>query len=142
MITAVANWFHILAILIWIGGMFYTLFVLRPSLSVLGEEKGKFVITAMGRFFPLVWIAIFLLLLTGGYRVHNYIHSGLFISKLIVYSIMVIVFSYIYFGLFSKLKQVDKAQKPVIISKITKLIQLNFVLGLIVIFLIELYKNT
>ncbi len=141
MITAVANWFHILGILIWIGGMLYTLFVLRPSLSVLGEEKGKLVTTAMGRFFPMVWVAILLLLITGGYRVHYYIHSGLFISKLFIYGIMVAVFSYIYFGLFKKLKTAEKSEKPNIIEKITKLIQLNFGLGLLVIFLIELYKN-
>ncbi len=141
MITAVANWFHIIAVLIWIGGMLYTLFVLKPSLNVLGDEKGKFVITAMGKFFPLVWMAIFLLLITGGYRVHNYIHSGIFISKLVVFGIMVLVFSYIYFGLFKKLQKVEKSEKPVIISRITNLIKLNFVLGLLVIFLIELYKN-
>jgi uncharacterized membrane protein len=141
MITAVANWFHLLGVLIWIGGMLYTLFVLRPSLSVLGEEKGKFVITAMGRFFPLVWLAIFLLLITGGYRVHNYIHSGIFISKLAVFGIMVLVFSYIYFGLYKKLDKVEKTEKTVIIGKITNLIKLNFSLGLLVIILIEIYKN-
>ncbi len=141
MITAIANWFHVLAILIWIGGMFYTLFVLRPSLSVLGEEKGKFVVTAMGRFFPLVWLAIILLFITGGYRVQYHIHSGIFVSKLVIYTIMVLVFSYIYFGLFRKLRTAEKLEKPKIIANITKLIQLNFGLGLLVIFLIELYKN-
>ena len=141
MITAVANWLHILAILIWIGGMLYTLFVLRPSLSVLGEEKGKLVITVMGRFFPLVWLAVVLLFITGGYRVQHYLDSGIFLSKLAVYTVMVLVFSYIYFVLFRKLRAVEKDEKPKIVAKITGLIRLNFGLGLLVIFLIELYKN-
>ena len=140
MINAIATWLHIIAVLIWIGGMLYTLFVLRPSLPVCEDKKFILVRTAMGKFFPLVWIAIFLLLLTGGYRAHKYIHSTAFDLKLVLYGAMVVVFSYIYFGLFKKLDSLPKEQKVQIVGKITNLIKLNFTLGLIIIFLIQITK--
>lgn len=35
MINAVLEWLHIIAVLIWIGGMFYTLFILKPIIIFL-----------------------------------------------------------------------------------------------------------
>lgn len=141
MIDAVANFLHVIGVLIWIGGMFYTLFVLRPSLHVLGKEKLLFVETVMGRFFLFVWGAIILLLITGGYRAHLHIKSPLFDLKLLIYAVMVVIFSIIYFVFFKKLKSLPLEKKPSIIQKITLLIRINFVLGILIIFIIELYKK-
>ncbi|NPA52441.1 MAG: hypothetical protein GXO22_06070 [Aquificae bacterium] len=142
MIEALANVLHVLGVLIWIGGMFYTLFVFRPSLQILKpEERLNLVLQAMGRFFRYVWIAILLLFLTGAYRVHLHIHSYLFEIKLIIYFLMVAVFSYIYFFLYKKLPKIPNLEKPNLINKIIVLIKLNFGLGLLVILLIELYKK-
>ena len=138
MFNSILSWFHILAVLIWIGGMLYTLFILRPSLDVLEDKKPMFMKNIMDRFFPLVWTAIFILLITGGVKVHFYVNSPYFIAKLVIYTIMVIVFSYIYFGLYKKLP--SASNKQIIMEKITNLIKLNFTLGLIIIFLIELVK--
>ncbi len=140
-IDAVANFLHILGVLIWIGGMFYTLFILRPSLNVIGKEKLVLIPELMGRFFKFVWIAIFLLLITGGYRAHLHVQSYIFDAKLLIYLVMVLIFSYIYFNLYKKLIKASNEEKPLLINKITALIKLNFSLGLIVILLIELYKK-
>ena len=141
MIDAFLNFLHVVGVLIWIGGMFYTLFVLRPSLSVISTDRASFVETVMGRFFKFVWIAILLLLITGGYRAHIHIHSLVFDLKLFVYTVMVLIFSYIYFVLFQKLKKSTLEENPFLIKKITLLIKTNFGLGLLVILLIEIYKK-
>lgn len=141
MIDAFSNFLHVIGVLIWIGGMFYTLFVLRPSLSVISTDRVLFVETAMGRFFKFVWVAILLLLLTGGYRAHIHIHSPVFDLKLFIYTMMVLIFSYIYFVLFRKLRKSNLEEKPFLINKITLLIKTNFGLGLLVILLIEIYKK-
>ncbi|RUM47078.1 MAG: hypothetical protein DSY47_07180 [Hydrogenothermus sp.] len=138
MIDAVLLWIHIIAVLIWIGGMLYTLFILRPSLSVIGEKKGIFMKSIMDKFFPLVWIAIATLILTEGYKAHYFISSPLFILKLVIYIVMVINFSYIYFGLYKKLPSAENKQE--IMAKITTLIKVNFTLGIVIILLIELVR--
>ncbi len=141
MIDAIANFLHVLGVLIWIGGMFYTLFVLKPALSILGKEKLNLVPQVMGRFFKYVWLAIFLLLVTGGYRAHLHTGSYLFNIKLLLYLVMVLVFSFIYFVLYKNLQKSPTDQRPLIINRITLLIKINFVLGLVIILLIELYKK-
>jgi len=134
MIDMLVVWLHLVAVLIWIGGMLYTLFVLRPSLEVLEDKKPVFMKKIMDKFFPLVWLAIFILLLTGGYKAHFFINFPVFIAKLVIYTVMVINFAYIYFGLYKKLPSAEN--KLVIMNSITNLIKINFILGLIVIFLI------
>ncbi len=139
MIDAVATFLHIIGVIIWIGGMFYTLFAFRPSLTVLQENRLLLVETVMGRFFRFVWLAIVLLLITGGYRAHLHINSVLFDLKLLIYTVMVLIFSYIYFGLFKKLKKLPAEKKKEVVDRIVLLIRVNFGLGLLVIFLIEMY---
>jgi len=138
MLSAILMWLHIVAVLIWIGGMLYTLFVLRPSLDIIGDKKPVFMKKIMDRFFPLVWIAIIILLITGGIKAHHYTSSPYFVLKLIIYTVMVINFTYIYFGLYRRLPSSDN--KPALMAKITTLIKVNFILGLIVIFLIEMVR--
>lgn len=138
MIDVLLLWIHIIAVLIWIGGMLYTLFILRPSLSVIEEKKGIFMKSIMDKFFPLVWISIATLILTEGYKAHYFISSPLFILKLILYVVMVINFSYIYFGLYKKLSSAKNKQE--IMTKITTLIKVNFTFGIIIILLIEFVR--
>jgi len=57
---------HTLAAVIWVGGLFFLVGILRPAASSvpLGERLPLLSI-AMGRFFLWVWIAIITLLVTG-----------------------------------------------------------------------------
>ena len=134
MLDAVILWLHILAVLVWIGGMFYTLFVLKPNLGQLGDKKLQFLKSIMDKFFPFVWASIIVLFITGGIKAKYFVNIPLFDLKLFIYFVMVLVFSYIYFGLYKKIPTAEN--KPPIFMKISNLITLNFILGLIVIFLI------
>ena len=58
---------HLLAIVVWVGGMVFALFCLRPAaLAVLSPpQRIPLMHAALGRFFKLVVLAIALLLVSG-----------------------------------------------------------------------------
>ncbi|ADC89101.1 integral membrane protein-like protein [Thermocrinis albus DSM 14484] len=98
---------HILFTCLWVGGMIFTIFFLRPSLRELTDTAKRGLLTSLyGKFFAGVWLAILLLFLTGmamwhGYR-RDFFSNTLFHVKLFLFGIMVIIFSYIYFFLYRK----------------------------------------
>jgi uncharacterized membrane protein len=57
---------HVLAAVIWVGGMFFAYMVLRPSAGPL-EAATRIALWrhVFGRFFPWVWASIVVLLATG-----------------------------------------------------------------------------
>ena len=57
---------HLLAVIAWVGGMFFMLTCLRPSLGVLdGAARPKLMSAVMARFFAIVNVATLVVLLTG-----------------------------------------------------------------------------
>jgi uncharacterized membrane protein len=57
---------HVLAAVIWVGGMFFAYLVLRPSTGPLqSEARLTLWHRVFGRFFPWVWLSIALLLASG-----------------------------------------------------------------------------
>ncbi|MBY0339942.1 MAG: CopD family protein [Rhodocyclaceae bacterium] len=59
--------FHLLAVSIWIGGMFFALCCLRPAALQLLEPQQRLPLlhAALGRFFPWVAVCIVLILCSG-----------------------------------------------------------------------------
>ncbi len=57
---------HVLAAMVWVGGMFFAYMVLRQSAGPL-EAAARFALwhRVLGRFFPWVWACIILLLVSG-----------------------------------------------------------------------------
>ena len=66
MILAV-TWLHLLAAVVWIGGMVFLSLVLVPVLKQgpFAAQRGLLIKTAAGRFRAVVWGAVFVLLATG-----------------------------------------------------------------------------
>ena len=60
------NFFHLIAAIIWIGGMIYINFILMPRLKVIDpQERGK-LLNAVGKTFSIwAWSSIVVLILTG-----------------------------------------------------------------------------
>lgn len=57
---------HTLAAVIWVGGLFFMVGILRPAASAVPlAERLPLLSSAMGRFFLWVWIAMIVLLVTG-----------------------------------------------------------------------------
>jgi uncharacterized membrane protein len=59
---------HLAAAILWLGGMAFTLLVLRPALPTLaqGADRLQLLAAVLRRFFMAVWISIGTLALTGG----------------------------------------------------------------------------
>lgn len=133
---------HLLASVIWIGGMFFAFMFLRPAASLL-EPQQRFPLwtNVFKRFFPWVWAAVVTLLVTGigmiamlggmgavGVHVHIMLLLGIF---------MILLFLHIFFNPFKKLKNAvteqDWAAAGHQLDKIRKFVRANLILGLIVI---------
>jgi len=123
---------HLFFATLWVGGMIYTLFFLRPSLKRISEsQKSDFVKNVYGRFFLAVWLSILILFLTGmglwhGYR-RDFSTNFLFHLKLFLFAIMVLNFAYIYFFLYRKNR----------LSAIPSLVAINLLLATIIYIIIS-----
>jgi len=137
-IGIVALFFHILAAVIWVGGMFFAYVVLRPSMSVLEPIQRIALHTQIyRRFFLVVWHAMPLILLSGfvvlfgfyggmefvGWNVHLMLLLGLIMSA---------VFLLIFFGPYARFRRTtDRTVAAASIDRIRKLIGINLVLGIV-----------
>src|SRR5271163_2711170 len=133
---------HILAAIVWVGGMFFAHQVLRPAAAML--EPGPRLILwshVLGRFFAWVIAAIMLLLLSGyalvfgvfgGFRaIGLYIHlmQGLGI-------LMILLFLHLYFAPWRRFRMAvarqDWAEGGRQLGRIRTIVTINLVLGLVV----------
>lgn len=66
-------WLHLLAAVIWIGGLFFQLLVVRPTLNRAAtvREQVRLGLSLEGRFRAVMWPAVGVVLLTGLYNVMN-----------------------------------------------------------------------
>jgi len=58
-------WIHLFAAVVWIGGIFFILFVALPSAKKTLEQPGSFMGALSKRFVPLANISILLIFVTG-----------------------------------------------------------------------------
>lgn len=131
---------HLLAMAIWVGGMAYTLLVLRPSLTVLdpSARRGLHAQTAK-RFFLLVWHAMPLMLLTGWAMIFG-VYGGfahLPTSVNIMHTlglIMAALFLVLFFGPWKRFRAASGAEAAMAASdSMRRLIGINLVLGVVTI---------
>ena len=141
MIAGVVLALHLLGAVVWVGGMFFALIVLRPSLSVLEPTQHMALHRQIfRRFFLVVWHAMPVILITGyvllfgiyggfagaGWNMHLMHLLGL---------IMAVVFVVLFFGPWKRFRRADDAAA---LTLIRRLITLNLVLGLLTIIMAAL----
>jgi uncharacterized membrane protein len=129
---------HLAGAMVWLGGMTFMLFALRPSLPLLETPAQRLPLLAavLRRFFVLVWAAIAVLLLSGFYM---FGHAGAQAAPVGwhgmagIGTLMVLIFGHIYFALYRPMVRAiataDWAQCGRRANLIAKLVMLNFVLG-------------
>lgn len=141
----IAIFLHLLAVMIWVGGMFFAHQLLRPVAASLLEPPQRLQLWAgvFRRFFPLVWLSIVLILASGLYmimvlggfqaiapNIHAMFGIGL---------VMSCVFFFVYFVPYGKLVRAVDAQEwkqgGDALASIRKLIGFNLSLGLVNIFI-------
>ena len=129
---------HILCIVIWVGGMFFALVVLRPSLSTLDPAPRVAVHSQVfRRFFLVVWHVMLIALITG-YAMLFGVYGGFAGANWAIQTmqglglIMGAVFLVVYFGPWPRFRAaVSPARAAGAADNIRKLILLNLVLGLV-----------
>jgi len=134
---------HLLAVVIWVGGMFFAYMVLRPAaVDVLQPpERLRLWDNVFHRFFNWVWGAVGTILVTGLYMIYQYggmAHVQLHVHIMLLLGlVMVAVYCYVFFAYYVpfNLHVAKERWKEAgeILGKIRKLVALNLTLGLITI---------
>ena|SRR5579862_2482512 len=128
---------HVLGAVLWVGGMYFALMVLRPSLAVLAPpQRLELHRQVFRRFFLLIWHVMPIMLVTGfamifavyggfsgvRWNVHLMMLLGLIMSA---------IFVALYFGPWAALR--GGGDPAAVLDRIRLMIQVNLVLGLIVV---------
>jgi len=134
---------HLLAVVVWVGGMFFAYMALRPVAATLLEPRERFALWSQtfARFFPWVWAAVVLLPATGYWMV-LYVFGGFGSLALYIHImqaagwLMIAIFLHVFFAPYRRLKAAvasgDFAAAGKQLALIRKLIGLNLMLGLAV----------
>ncbi len=137
---------HLLAAVIWVGGMFFAYMILRPSAAGLlpPEQRLPLWSQVFRLFFVWVWIAIITLLASGFWMIHllggmgGVDGVGVHVHIMLLVGIfMMLIFMHVFFNPFKKLKwavaEHDWITGRNALTQIRKLVLLNLILGLITI---------
>jgi uncharacterized membrane protein len=138
---SIASAFHVLAVVIWVGGMFFAYMALRPAAASVLEAHQRLSLwsSVFARFFPWVWLAVIAILLSGYWMLlgpfggmakaplYTHIMNGLGL-------IMMLIFTYVYFVPYRKLHnnvlgmRWQEAGKA--LAQVRTLIGINLLIGL------------
>ncbi|MDH5784440.1 MAG: CopD family protein [Chromatiales bacterium] len=141
---SIAVTLHLLAAVIWVGGMFFAHQMLRPVAATLLEPplRQPLWVGVFGRFFPWVWVAVGTILATGYYMLfvvfNGMANVGLYVHIMHALGLtMVGIYLYVFFGPYQKLKRSVAAQiwpeGKGHIDRIRDMVGINMILGLITI---------
>ena len=144
MLHAITISLHVLAVVIWVGGMFFAHQCLRPVAADKLEPPARLTLWAgvFGRFFPWVWVSILTVLASGlwiifavyggfkGLPVFIHVMFGLGI-------VMMMIFMHVFFAPYKRLKAAvaagDWPTGGKNLSTIRTMVGINTVIGLITI---------
>jgi len=134
---------HVLCSVIWVGGLFFSYLVLRPSLSsVEGPIRLQIWAGVFRRFFPWVWCCV-LLLFGSGFILVSSVFGGwantpaYVVLMAAVAMLMLVLFAYLYFYPYQEfraaLSREDSAAAAMAVNRIRQIVLANLVLGVFVV---------
>ena len=133
-----AKFLHILGFTVWVGGMFFAYMALRPVAAARLDAAQRLSLWegVFGKFFPWVWVSVALILLSGLYMIALIGRPPAFVSAMLVLgSSMMLIFAYIFFAPYQRLKRAVAAQdwktSGIALGQMRSLIGLNLILGLL-----------
>ena len=132
---------HVLAIVIWVGGMFFAHVILRPVAASQLEPPVRLPlwVGVFGNFFPWVWLCVSVVLgsglwmmfmVYGGFAAPPYVHVmfGLGI-------VMILIFMYVFFVPYQRLKRAVAAREwpegGRQLAMIRRLVGVNIIIGMV-----------
>ncbi|MFL6536308.1 MAG: CopD family protein [Pseudomonas sp.] len=135
---------HLLAALIWVGGMFFAWMVLRPAAitALEGPARLKLWVEVFQRFFVWVWIAVVLLPISGVGLIHmrfaDFETAPRYVQVMMgLYVVMTALFIRIQGLQLPALRNAVTAQDwptgAAVLGKIRRLVGINLLIGLLVV---------
>jgi uncharacterized membrane protein len=137
LVPSIAVIVHVLSAVVWVGGMFFALLVLRPASGPL-DPPARLALwrRVFAGFFPWVFAAIVLLLISGfmlflgGYAVGPHVHVMMAIGI-----VMMLIFFHLYFAPWKRFQvALDAGQNAAAAAQLNQiriLVMVNLILGLI-----------
>jgi uncharacterized membrane protein len=139
----IAVFFHLLGVVVWVGGMFFAYLALRPAAARLLEPPQRLALwqDTLRRFFNWVWLAVVLVLASGLWMLFQiaglggapaYVHVMLLLGL-----VMMAIFVHVFFVPFRRLTThvgaKDWKAAGTALNAIRQRVALNLVLGLLTI---------
>lgn len=134
---------HLLAIVVWVGGMFFAYVVLRPSAAEVLQppERLRLWDKVFSRFFNWVWLGIFLVLVSGFYMIYlfgGFASLPLYINLMLLLGlVMMLIYVYVFFKCYVQFNRLVAKQAwsaaGAMLGTIRKLVGLNLSIGLVTI---------
>ena len=135
---------HLLAAVVWVGGMIFAHNSLRPAAAQVLEPplRLELWVQVFRRFFVLVWISIAVILASGYWMLFNYFggFAGAGIHIHIMHGagiIMVLIYLHVFFAPYRRLRQAVIVQDYPLagaqLNQIRRMIGINILIGLSVI---------
>jgi uncharacterized membrane protein len=147
---------HVLSIIVWIGGMVYTLMFLRPSVGSLEPPlRVKLMHDVLGRFFKAVLVLSTIAVLSGFWMVGrvakqtvqaggSYTWPTAWIVMAVLGVIMFLVFAHIRFALYKRLQRAvvadDWPSGGKALEQIRGWVSLNLVIGIVIVIAVFLLR--
>ena len=141
---ALAYSLHVLAALIWVGGMFFAWMILRPAAikALEGPARLKLWVEVFQRFFVWVWIAVVVLPISGvgllQMRFNGFETAPRYVQIMMgLYIVMVALFIRIQSLQLPELRKAVEAQAwadgAAVMGKIRRLVGCNLIVGLVLV---------
>jgi len=144
LLLAIANFLHLLATIVWIGGMVISRLIIGPALAGLPEETRRTVTGAIGqRATSFTYGAIVIFLITGlamlsknanyaGLLVLDNLWTRVILLKHLTVAALIISTAYVNTTVSRKLQTADEAQRARWAERRKDLGDVNFLLGLVI----------
>ncbi len=141
LLMSIAIGIHLLAAIVWVGGMFFAHVVLRPSVANLepAQRVGLFS-QVLGRFFSWVWIAIAALLLSGYWMIFVF-YKGFAALPIYLHTmhgiglLMILLFMHLWFAPYRRFKLAvlggDLPEAGKRLEQIRLIVTINLGLGMV-----------
>jgi uncharacterized membrane protein len=136
---------HLLAAVLWIGGMFFAHQILRPIAAAQLEPPQRLPLWSgvFSRFFPWVWVSVVTLLISGYWMIFGHFGGFANTGKYVhimhgLGLIMIAIFAFVYFVTYRRLQQAVASQSwpegKAALDRIRQLVGINTVIGVITLF--------
>jgi uncharacterized membrane protein len=153
----IAKLLHLISAIVWMGGMTFMLFALRPALlsQLEPQPRARLMGLVWQRFFAMVAVAVVVLFATGTHLYTATFRAAKAVGgtgsvplgwnlMLVIGLVMMLIFGHIYFAGFRKFKRAVAAAEWPVAAKtaglIHTLVVVNFALGWLAIVAVRLVK--